>query len=350
MSFTKILSREALKVEERIRAFFKDHSTKGTFSSEFLYSFYSDLTDYLLRGGKRLRPVSLIMIYKGLGGNNEGIYDVAISVELLHNASLVHDDIIDHDLVRRGQPSFHAFYSDWFNKNLKEFSDQEDFGLAMGILGGNLLVDLGVKTIIDSKFEQSKKLQAISYYILAFKELIDGVTAESYLQNLKLDKVSENDYLAMIIGKTASLFEKSILMGALFRDEGKDYREDLSEFAKLLGQAFQIQDDILGVFGDPAKTGKSVEGDIKEGKKTLLAIYANKNNEFVKLYGKPNLTQDEVKRVRGLLEETGALEKAKAKALELAMNASQILERIDLTEEAFSFFNELVMFVQQRIV
>jgi geranylgeranyl diphosphate synthase type I len=349
MLFTKILSREALKIEEKIRAFFDDHSTKGTFSSEFLYQFYSDLADYLLHGGKRLRPVSLVMIYKGLGGHNEDIYDVAISVELLHNASLVHDDIIDHDLVRRGQPSFHAFYSEWFNKNLREFSDQEDFGLAMGILGGNLLVDLGVKTIIDSKFEDSKKLHAISYYITAFKELIDGVTAESYLQNLKLDKVSEDDYLAMITGKTASLFEKSILMGALFSDEGENYREDLSKFATFLGQAFQIQDDILGVFGDPEKTGKSVEGDIREGKKTLLAIYANKNSEFMRLYGKPNLTQGEVKRVRELLEQTGALEKAKAKALELAMKANQILKQIDLTEEAFSFFNELVMFVQERI-
>ncbi|MHA1278899.1 MAG: polyprenyl synthetase family protein [Candidatus Helarchaeota archaeon] len=349
MSLKEILLQEVPKVEAKLKEFFEKISTKGTFTNDFLYQFYSDLANYLLHGGKRLRPISLVMIYKGLGGQNDAIYDIAISVELLHNASLVHDDIIDHDLVRRGQPSFHAFYSDWFNKNLKKFSDQEDFGLAMGILGGNLLVDLGLKTILDSDFPPDRKLRGIYYYIMAYKQLIDGVTAESYLQNIPLNKVSEKDYLDMINGKTAALFEKSILLGALFVDSAEKYEAELSKFAILLGQAFQIQDDILGVFGDPAKTGKSIEGDIREGKKTLLAIYANENSEFIKYYGTPNLTQEQIKLVRQLLKDTGALDKAKTKALELAKNANAILEQIELTRESFAFFHDLVMFVRERI-
>ncbi len=350
MSFEETLATEKRKIEDKIKVFFDQYSQPGTFYNQFLYQFYSDLAKYLLQGGKRLRPVSLVVMYKGLGGNNEDIYNLAISVELLHNASLVHDDIIDHDLVRRGHPSFHAFYSDWFSKNLRQYSEQEDFGLAMGILGGNLLVDLGQQAIIQTGFDQNEKLKALTYYLMAYKELIDGVTAESYLQSLPLEKVSEDDYLAMIRGKTAALFEKSILIGAFLADRQEKYKDELSKFATLLGQAFQIRDDILGVFGDPTKTGKSVEGDIREGKKTLLAIYGVKNAEFVKLYGKQDISKDEIARVRQILRESGALEKTKEKALDLATSASEILKDIELNETAYNFFNELIKFVQERVI
>ncbi|MFX1296420.1 MAG: polyprenyl synthetase family protein [Promethearchaeota archaeon] len=348
MAFKEILLQEKIKVENKIREFFDQYSKQGTFYNGFLYQFYSNLTAYLLRGGKRLRPVSLIIIYKGLGGINENIYDLSLCVEFLHNASLVHDDIIDHDLVRRGDPSFHAFYADWFNKNFKEFSNQADFGITMGILGGDLLINLGEEAILGSRFEPNKKVKAMAYYSRGYRELINGVTTESYLQNLPLDRVSENDYLNMTKGKTGALFEKSILIGASLADENETYKKELSEFATLLGQAFQIRDDILGVFGDPVKTGKSTEGDIREGKKTLLAIYANKNSKFTRLYGKENLTKEEIKTVKQILKETGALDKATKKALELAEKASKILKGIKLNKSSYEFFNELIRFVQSR--
>ncbi len=349
MTFNEVLSREKKFVEIAIGEYFKRLSKPGTFFNKFLYQFYSDLSKYLLLGGKRLRPVSLVMIYKGLGGTGN-IYDLAICVELLHNASLVHDDIIDHDLVRRGNPSFHASYSDWFEKNLKHYSDQTDFGLAMGILGGDLLIDLGEKAILDFNVEENKKLKALNYYLAAYKQLIDGVAAESYLQNIPLNQVSEMDYLDMITGKTSSLFEKSILIGAVLADASEKQIESLSNFAILLGQAFQIRDDILGVFGDPAKTGKSTEGDIREGKKTLLAIYASGNSRFTELYGKKGLTDKEIEEVRELMRGSGALEKANAKALECAQRSQEILKKLNLKGDSLMFFTELVKYIQERIL
>ncbi len=350
MSFQKILLEEKVKIEERIQRFFDSCLQPGAFSHQFVQQYYTDLKKYILFGGKRLRPVSVVMIYKGLGGVQDTIYDLAICVELLHNASLVHDDIIDHDLVRRGQPSFHAFYQSWFNKNLKKDSKEIDFGMAMGILGGDLLIDLGQEAIFRADFNSNKKLKAVMYYQQAFKELIDGVVAESYLQNIPIDKVTENDYLSMINGKTSALFEKSILIGAVLADETEKNKKNLSEFALLLGQAFQIRDDILGVFGDSAKTGKSTEGDIREGKKTLLAIYGSSNTELKSLYGKADITNQEVIRVRELLKETGALERTKSRALELAKRASAVLKEIKLEAQSFLFFNDLIKFVQDRIL
>ena len=188
-----------------------------------------------------------------------------------------------------------------------------------------MLVDLGEMAILKSNFDQERKLKALTYYLMAYKELIDGVTIESFLQSQPLNKVSETDYLSMITGKTSSLFEKSILIGALMADRTEQYKKQLSEFAILLGQAFQIRDDILGVFGDPKETGKSAEGDIREGKKTLLAIYGNKNAVINDLYGKKNLTNDEIETVRQTFKDIEALEQTKNKALELAEKASEIL-------------------------
>ncbi len=348
MAFNEILKEEKFKVENEIGEFFDFLQQTRTLKNRFVQQFYSNLKNYIINGGKRLRPISLVMSYKGLGGRNESIYRPAISVELLHNASLVHDDIIDHDLIRRGQPSFHAFYEDWFKENIKKFSGQSDFGLAMGILGGDLLIDLGQKAILNSNFEQ--KTEAIMYYLTAFKELVDGVLFESYLQGLPLEKVTENDYLEMIKGKTGALFEKSILMGEILADKDEKFKPELSEFSILLGQSFQIRDDILGIFGEPKKTGKSTEGDIKEGKKTLLAIYGNKNSKIADLYGKSDITSEEIQTIKQLLQESGALEKSKEKALNLSKRAAEILKNIELERRSFTFFNELVKFVQERFI
>ncbi|MDD1778420.1 MAG: polyprenyl synthetase family protein [Candidatus Helarchaeota archaeon] len=350
MTFKETLKEEMVQIDAAIKEFFEAYIKSGTLNHDFVVQFYSDLKNYLLFGGKRLRPLSCVVLYKGLGGMSEDIYKVAISVELLHNASLVHDDIIDHDVMRRGQPSFHAFYTDWFEKNLRKYSEQADFGLAMGILGGDLLVELGQEAILNSRFDNNEKLKAVGYYFKAYRELIEGVAGESYMQNLPLEKVTEAEYLTMIGEKTGALFQKSLLIGAVFADKTEKYKTNITEFGTFLGQAFQIRDDILGTFGDPKETGKSNEGDIKEGKKTLLAIYGSENPQIRELYGKKDMTAKEIQIVKRLLKETGALERAKAKATKLAEKASENLRKIKLNDTAMNFFQDLIKFVQERLI
>ena len=349
MSFSKTLEEEKDKVEETLAAFFNQYYLKpGKFINPFLFQFYSDLKKYILNGGKRLRPVSLVMMYRGLGGNEPSIYESSISVELLHNASLVHDDIIDHDTVRRGQPSFHTHYDLWFQRNLGLLSDQKDFGISMGILGGDLLIDLGQEAIIKSAFSSDRKYLALCYYQIAFKEIINGVLSESYIQNLPLDAISEVDYLDMISKKTSALFEKSILIGAALADPTEKLKSEISEFSLALGNAFQIRDDILGVFGDTKKTGKSSDSDIREGKKTLLALYASKESKLSDLYGKKGITTKEINEVRQLMKDAGALEKTRNKANDFCDKAKEILGSIKISDKSNKFFNQLIDFVQFR--
>ncbi len=351
MSFSKILGEEKQKIEETIAAFFNQYYLKpGKFNNPFLFQFYSDLKRYVLNGGKRLRPIALIMIHKGIGGTEANIYESSICVELLHNASLVHDDIIDHDTVRRGEPSFHTHYDLWFQKNLGLLSDQKDFGISMGILGGDLLIDLGQEAIIKSAFDSERKYIALKYYQVAFKEIINGVLAESYIQNLPLEAITEADYLDMISNKTSALFEKSILIGAALADPSEKLRLELSEFALSLGNAFQIRDDILGIFGDSKKTGKSSDSDIREGKKTLLILYASNESKISDLYGKKGITTKEINEVRQIIKDSGALEKTRYKANEYCDKSKEILRNLNISEKSESFFSQLIDFVQFRKV
>ncbi|MHA1379349.1 MAG: polyprenyl synthetase family protein [Candidatus Helarchaeota archaeon] len=351
MDFNKILSNEQDVVNTKIGIFFFKKMISQT--NPFIIQYYSDLKRYILSGGKRLRPISLIYAYKGKEGNKfDEISDLCVSVELLHNASLIHDDIIDHDQIRRGQPAFHISSQIWYDYNIEKSNNitrQEDFGIAMGILGGDYLIDLGLEPILNSNFPVESIKKAIFYYQQAFHDLINGVLYETYLQNLPLHSITESNYLEMIAGKTAALFEKSILMGALFGDHSEKDKKHLSQFAISVGKAFQIRDDILGAFGLSKKIGKPTDSDIREGKKTLLTIYAyKKNNQIQKLLGKHEITEKEIEIVKNIFKETNALEKTKQKALMFAEKAKSSLNKITLTKEVKDFFSELINFVQFR--
>ncbi|MHA1298412.1 MAG: polyprenyl synthetase family protein [Candidatus Helarchaeota archaeon] len=351
MDFNKILNTEKDNINDKIGIFFFKKMISQT--NPFIIKYYSDLKQFILSGGKRLRPISLIFSYKGKGGENiEEISKLSICVELLHNASLIHDDIIDHDQTRRGQPAFHISSQIWYDHNINQINEvarQEDFGIAMGILGGDYLIDLGLEPILLSNFPLESINSAVSYYQQAFHELLNGVLYETYLQNLPLNTVSEMNYLEMVAGKTAALFEKSILIGALFADHTEKDKHYLSQFAISLGKAFQIRDDILGAFGIKKKIGKPTDSDIREGKKTLLAIYANKENSKVQeLLGKPGITEQEIETVKKLFEETNALEKTKQKALNLADKSKAALNKISFSREIKEFFLELINYVQFR--
>ncbi len=348
MDFKKILEEEKDTVNTKIGIFFFQRMISQ--KNPYIIKYYSDLKRYILYGGKRLRPISLIYTYIGKGGENiEEIYDVSISVELLHNASLIHDDIIDHDIVRRGQPSFHVAAQHWYDFNLKTSTRKEDFGLAMGILGGDYLIDLGLEPILSSDFPPESKNKAISYYQQAFRDLIDGVLYETYLQNMLLNTVSESNYLEMIEGKTGALFEKSVLIGGLLADPSEKEKSLLSEFAISLGKAFQIRDDVLGAFGLTKKIGKPTDSDIREGKKTLLAIYANKKDEKIQeLLGKPDISDKEIETIKKIFKDSGALEQTKQKALYFCEQARKTLNKITFTGDFKDFFLELIDYVQFR--
>ncbi len=298
--------------------------------------YYSNIREYLMRGGKRLRPVMVVSAYKAVreGVDMKHLYRAACAMEMLHNGSLLHDDLIDHDEVRRGGPTFHALYREWYLKNARDDPERAvDFGMAMAVLGGDSLLNMGPQVITASELPPEVAFECMKLYHTAYQELADGVLLEMNMVNDP--SATAETYLEMIRLKTAVLFERSLLMGATIGGASAEQKAALSEFGITVGQAFQIRDDILGSFGEEKVTGKSAEGDIREGKKTMLVIQAyrlgNKQHcaTLDALLGKRGMTSEEVDRVREVFRESGALDATAEIMRNLLQRGQNALERAD---------------------
>ena len=178
---------------------------------------------------------------------------------------------------------------------------------------------------------------------------------ESVIQ--RRENVTMEEYLQMVRMKTSSLLEKSIQIGAMLGGAKNGQIKALKEYAVLVGQAFQIQDDILGTFGKESETGKPTDGDIKEGKKTVLVVQALNNastselNTLRKILGNPKASPSSIEKVRKIFRETGALENSKRLALELKEESKKRLLKAKppLKNEPQEFFLNLADFVVSRI-
>ncbi len=219
-------------------------------------SLYEPIRYIMKLGGKRIRPLLLILAYRLYKDDFEEILPQAYALELFHNFSLVHDDIMDAAPLRRGLPTIHL-----------------KFGTNTGILSGDVMLIYVFEYLAK---EVRTNFPAI---LKTFNETAIGVCEG---QQLDMDfetmqQVSIEDYLKMIGLKTAILLGAALKIGALLGEAPLDDAEHLYQFGLNIGIAFQIQDDILDTFGDPAKFGKKVGGDIANNKKTLLQLLALEN-------------------------------------------------------------------------
>ncbi len=314
LPFDEIVKTELASVNEALEAFLETRIERAKKLNSIHIQYYDNLKEYLMRGGKRFRPMAVAIACKATSGkiNSKSLYRTACSIEILHNASLLHDDLIDHDETRRGGPTFHARYREWYKATISQDSEKAShFGMSAAILGGDTLINLGALAITESNLDPDIGMLCLGYYLRGFEEIIEGVILEMSMVNNP--EATSKMYLDMIRMKTAALLEKSLLMGGAMARATESQMNSLSEYGVKVGQAFQIQDDILGSFGDEAVTGKPSDGDIKEGKKTLLVIEANRlcnadqKKILEKYLGNDKITADEIEKVRDVFRNSGAL-------------------------------------------
>lgn len=246
---------------------------------------YQASAHYILSGGKRLRPFMTIKSCEMLGGNSKRAIPPAAAVEMIHNFSLVHDDIMDNDEMRHNIPTVHNYY-----------------GTPLAILSGDILFSKAFKLLVAEGRKVGHSENAISEMVARLSNaciyVCEGQAADVGMTSNRRFS-SESHYIDMIGKKTASLFEVSCALGALsVADSDNKDVENLSSFGRNIGIAFQLIDDLIGIIGDPKLTGKSVGNDIREGKKTypiLLALRNAKDNErskIFKVFGKNSSTTD----------------------------------------------------------
>lgn len=352
MTLEGVLSELSERVNSALNGYFDAKVEEARRIGVNHHEYYSRLKEFVLRGGKRLRPVSLIMAYNGVKGViDDDVVKASLCVELLHNSSLIHDDIIDRDEYRRGRPTFHVLYREWYRQVKAEAA--EHFGLSMGVLGGDSLFNMGFELLNNAPFHPSLVLRSLSHYVEAYRRLIDGMILDMMLP--LLPSASEEDYLLMVSLKTGALFEKSIAIGATLAGGSEQQVSALSEYAQLAAQAFQIRDDVIGLFGKE-EVGKPIGSDLREGKRTILVIKAlekaplDDRAKLQGLLGKRSLTIQDVEEAKRIITSSGALNYAQAKARELVKAAKQKLKEVKppLNEDAVAFFAELADFFVKR--
>jgi len=306
-----------------------------TFHNKFSLTVQSDVkivdyvTKYIIRQkGKRIRPILVLLSASALGGVNEKSYIGATLVELLHTATLVHDDVVDEAAKRRGLPSINNI---WKNK--------------VGVLIGDYLLARGLTIAVENE----------TYDFL--RQITDTVKRMSEGELLQISKtkrlnIDEKTYFRIIEDKTASLLETCTIIGARSVTNDESRISALHEYGKKLGIAFQIKDDILDFVGKSKLFGKTIGGDIKEKKLTLPLIYAlgnsekNEKKEILSAIRKGK-DPDMIWKVVSFVEEKGGINYAQETADKYVNEAVAALENLH-ENDSVKALAELVHFVVGR--
>lgn len=269
----------------------------------------TEMCQYVISsGGKRLRPALCIMSYGAVGGKDMmKPVKVGAAFEIIHSATLVHDDINDQGEIRRGRKTLHKEYT-----------------VSKAIIAGDYMFAMGFRLLA------AEAPQIVDYIVDASASMGAGEFVQKDFEHAS--SVTEDDYIEIITGKTAKLFEASSKSGAAVANADGAMLEALGNFSHYIGLAFQIVDDTLDVTGDPHNTGKAIGTDLIEGKPTLPVIYAmqdpDKGPRLIELFEKADVTTDDVAEALELIRSTDSVDRCLSKAREYVDEAVGYMDSV----------------------
>jgi geranylgeranyl diphosphate synthase, type I len=299
----------------------------------------------LLQGGKRLRAAFLYWGYRAGGGaDNEAVIRAATAMELFQAAALLHDDVMDNSDTRRGMPAAHRRLAD--EHEAAGWTGSGDrYGVAGAILAGNLCLTWSDEVFATSGFTIPELTRARPVFDRMRTQLMGGQFLDVLESVRGWDDLSTEQRIAsarrVIRYKSAKYtIEHPLLIGASAAGVSEPDRAALSTYGLDLGEAFQLRDDVLGVFGDPVQTGKPAGDDLREGKRTVLVALALDHADppvvalFEKLLGLDDLDETGVDELRGAISASGALERVERMIQDLTASAhAAVLSTTGLTEQ-----------------
>ncbi|MBI2268437.1 MAG: polyprenyl synthetase family protein [Candidatus Blackburnbacteria bacterium] len=340
----------------RVNTFLHQHLEKKINYDKEISSISSGVWEKIesfIIGGKRIRAGLVKLGYESCNKRaTNSLLPVSAAIEILHGSILIHDDIADQDEIRHGNPTVHKVYEAHHKKNYKK-GDSAHYGESMSIIVGDTGLYEAPFLISTSKFPEGLKIKALNHL---FKYFID--TAYGELLDIDLGyraKITEKEIMSIYTLKTAwYTICGPLQVGAILAGANSAHVKRFENYAIPLGIAFQIQDDILGIFGDEGKTGKSAASDIKEGKNTLLYTQAIKKGapkqqrRLQSLWGDRNLTASEIEEARQIVVNSGSLKYCQKMAAKLAKRSQEGVLSITKNKELQEVYVTLADFVVNR--
>ena len=276
---------------------------------------------YPYAGGKRMRPSMVVAASRAVGGDGQKAIPLAVAIEYIHNFTLIHDDLMDGDEKRRGMDTSHIVY-----------------GMPTAILAGDALFAKAYDIITDLDVSSDVLRKIMKKVSVAVWDLARGQQMD--INNENSNDVTMEDYIETIRLKTSVLFAAGAAGGALIGGADDTVADRVHEYAMNLGVAFQMFDDILGIYGDPEITGKSAGNDIRKGKSTVMVCHARENirdkdtwSRFMSIFGKMDATDEEIEVVRSILKESGSYDYAIEMAKKYTEDSIACLDCLEDSED-----------------
>jgi len=335
-------------LEADLRGFFAESRSRA----ERLGTHYRALWDALelaASGGKRLRPRLVQLAHDGLGGSDPiAARRVGLAFELLHTAFVIHDDVIDGDTTRRGMPNVAGTFRERGREHGADDARAALWGETAALLAGDLALSAAHRLIAELDMPATRRMQVLdlldhAVFVSAAGELADVTNTEA--EHLGID-----DVIATLEQKTAVYtFQAPLQAGAMLAGADERAVAALGRFGRLAGIAFQLADDVLGVFGDEGTTGKSTLSDLREGKQTTLIAHATGTGEWPvisPLLGKADLDEAEAASVRRALVQAGSLDQTNRIARE---HVTLALHELDTASVPTAMRDELAALARSAV-
>ncbi len=258
-------------------------------------------------GGKRLRPSMLLLAGQAVGGDAKTLAPAAVSIELIHNFTLIHDDIMDNADVRRGRPAVHKLW-----------------GQSGAILAGDTLYSKAFQVLSITKARTDLILAAMNILSRTCTDICEGQWLDMEFE--AKERVSEAEYMEMIEKKTGVLYGASASIGALLAGASPQVAAALDEFGRLTGMGFQLQDDVIDLITPEKVSGKRQGGDLIEAKKTLILIHAFAHDVAIPVFGKKDATAEQISEAITALQKSGSIEYARSRAEDMVQKGKLALQ------------------------
>ena len=280
-------------------------------------------------GGKRLRPSMLLLAGQAMGADAKDLAPAAVSIELIHNFTLIHDDIMDNANVRRGRPAVHKIW-----------------GQSGAILAGDTLYSKAFQVLGMTKARNDLILGAMNMLSTTCTAICEGQWLDMEFE--AKERVCEAEYMEMIEKKTGVLYGASAGIGALLAGASPQAIAALDEFGRLTGMGFQLQDDVIDLITPEKVSGKRQGGDLIEAKKTLIMIHAFANGVAVPVFGKKDATPEQIKESIAALEKSGSIEYARFRAEEMVVQGKRALQVLPDSKEKATLLELADYMVRRR--